>query len=143
MVKNKVMNENEGLAPMNEINGNPVVTHDEYLNMKIDDAINAKIKLMNINKIELGCSILDKRVVAGRPKKDSNGVETGEYWSDSYIVDLSFEGGKFSVRVDESTFNLLETDGTRYIAKGVIESRVNDFGYFSPGVKINSFERLF
>lgn len=136
-------NENNSEKSLEEVNGKTVVTHDELLSLKIDDAISAKIKMMNLNKIELGCSITDKKVIAGKAKKDPQGNETGDFWPDSYSVELSFEGGKFGVRVDEPTFHLLQSDGTRYIAKGVMEAKANEYGFSMPNAKIHSFERLF
>lgn len=133
-------NDNAGVE---EVGGKTVVTHDNFLDAKIDDAVSAKIKMMNLNTVSLGCSILEKKVGKGKAKKDAQGNETGDFWPDSYSVEISFEGGKFGVRVDEPTFHLLQTDGTRYIAKGILESKVNEYGFHQPNAKITSFERLF
>ena len=71
--KNQTPNATENETPKQEVDGKTVVTQDEFLNLKIDDAISAKIKLMNLNKIELGCSVVDKKVNPGKAKKDAQG----------------------------------------------------------------------
>ncbi len=127
----------------NNIEGKTVVTHDEFLKLQIDDAVKARMSAMNLNKIELGCSVVDKKVIPGKEKLDKDKNPTGQYWDDGYSVDISFEGGKFGVRVDSATFALLEIGGARYLAKGYLETKVNEFGFSMPSVKIHSFERLF
>ncbi len=119
------------------------VTHDEYVALDVKSAVAAALRQMNVNEVVLGCSILEKRIIEGKEKKDSQGNPTGEKWPDGYSVELSFEGGKFGVRVDKMTFNLLEIGSSRYLAKGVLETKVNEYGFSVPGVKITSFERLF
>lgn len=140
-VKNNAVNEE--LKPVSEIDGNPVVTHDEYLGLKIDDAISAKLKLIHINKVTLGCTIVEKKYIPKKPKKDDDGNLTGDFWDEKYGVELGFEGGRFFVRVDEPTYHSLEADGTRYIAKGFVESRVAESGFMMPSLRINSFEKIF
>lgn len=128
---------------VSEVGGKAVVTHDEFLNLKIDEAVASKLRSMTLNEVNVGCSITDKRTLPGKPKKDAQGNETGEFWADSYTVELSFEGGRFTTRVDASTFATLEMGGVRYTAKGALESKVNEYGFSVPSVKILSFSRLF
>lgn len=126
-----------------EIGGKPVVTHDDFLDLRIDEAVASRLRSMTLNEVNLGCSISDKRISPGKPKKDAQGNETGEFWADSYTVELSFEGGKFTTRVDAPTYASLEQGGVRYIARGVLESKVNEHGFSVPSAKIFSFSRLF
>ncbi|GEM_PF-3021358 len=139
---------NNGLSPnddepASEIGGKQVVTHDAFLDLQIDKAVAAKLRSMTLNEVNVGCSITDKRTSSGKPKKDSQGNETGEFWADSYTVELSFEGGRFTTRVDAPTYASLEMGGVRYTAKGALESKVNEYGFSVPSVKILSFARLF
>lgn len=120
------------------IDGKQVVTQDQFLDMKIDEAVKARMLLMSVNKIELGCAIGEKKVRQGGIKN----AETGERWPDSYNVEVVFEGGRFPVRVDETQFHLLRDDGTRYIAKGRLASKVNENGFSMPDVKITSIENF-
>lgn len=127
----------------NNVDGKQVVTHDEFLDLKIDEAVKARMSAMTMNSLSIGCSITDKKIIPGKEKLDKDKNPTGQYWDDSYSVELSFEGGKFGVRVDAPTFQLLEVGSARYLAKGTIETKVNEFGFSMPNVKITSFDRLF
>ena len=87
---------------LNEVGGKPVVTHDEYLQTKIDEAINAKLRLMRENTFTLAATVTDIKVREGAEKKDKDGIPTGERWPDSFYVDFSFQGGTFTERLNEA-----------------------------------------
>ena len=120
-----------------------VVTHDSFIDSKIQDIVREQLKAINQNVVYLGCTISSKDVKPGKFKKDSSGADTSERWPDTYTVDIQFQGGGFSVRVDPMQYALLEADGTHYLAKGVVSSKTNDYGYHVADMKILSFERLF
>lgn len=120
-----------------------VATHDEFTDSKIQDIVREQLKAINQNVVYLGCTISSKDVKPGKNKKDASGNELPERWPDTYTVDIQFQGGGFSVRVDSMQYALLEADGTHYLAKGVVSSKTNDYGYHVADMKIVSFERLF
>jgi hypothetical protein len=118
-----------------------VITQDE-LNYRVQQAIEAKFKILNTNEIQLACTIRDKKVVDGKPKLDSDGNVTGK-WDDSYNVELVFQGGSFSVLVDRMNYELLEANGSHYLASGYVTSKANEYGRMMPLVKISSFTRIY
>lgn len=140
--KTQPQNGQQNLDSAPEIGGKTVVTQDEFLKLEIQKAVDERLKSMTMNAVFIGCTVTDKRQNKGGPKKDSNGMETGDFWPDKYNVEISFEGGKFPVRVDESTYFSLEI-GSRYLAKGAMESKINEHGFSVPSAKITTFERLF
>lgn len=120
-----------------------VVTHDAFTDSRIQSIVREQLKAINQNVVYLGCTISSKDVKPGKNKKDASGNELPERWPDTYTVDIQFQGGGFSVRVDSMQYALLESDGTHYLAKGVVSSKTNDYGYHVADMKIVSFERLF
>ena len=73
-----------------------VVTHDSFIDSKIQDIVREQLKAINQNVVYLGCTISSKDVKSGKNKKDSNGNELPEKWPDTYTVEIQFQGSVLS-----------------------------------------------
>jgi len=124
-----------------------VVTQDEFNESKIQEIIDARLRLVEKNDVQLAFIVQDLRVVAGKERLDKDGnimvdPSTGEplRWDDSYYADIDFVGGSLAIRVKREQFNQLIV-GKRFLGYGTIGTRtVNNFS--SLDVKFNRFESI-
>lgn len=103
-------------APVGEVGGKPVVTHDEFL-AAVPGAVASGLKYAQINEGSLGLTVVEKYVKEGNFKLDENKQATTERWPDKYVIHYAFNGGSNqSYELPKPLYDTLQV-GVMYVGK--------------------------
>lgn len=84
------------------------------------------------NKISLGCTVVEKSIIQGKPIIDKDTKQQKEvngepaFYPDKYTAKLSFRGGEIETPINKDNFDLLDI-GLDYLALGRL-GEVKEFG---------------
>jgi len=132
-----------------ELPKNETITHDEFLESKLLEMMEAKLQLVECNDLKLGVTVQETEQLKGRQKltKDGDPItdpQTGEiqYWADSYYATVTFQGGELKVRITEEQFKTL-IPAKKYVASGRLTMVTPDKGFAYLKAEFKDFSRIF
>lgn len=128
----------------------PNTITDEELNARLNEMMEKKLADMNANEVKLGITVQKLTLNQGKPKNDMNGNPvilpdgSQDKWSDVYFVDITFQGGKDTIRLTPSQVADFNIDPNKqYVAHGHIKLITPTEGKAYTTIEYTGFDRLF